>query len=236
MERRHERQPDAEERRVMTDRITYRETDGGATISGYAAVFNSETTIGGGFFGFREIIAPGAFTDAIPRDDVRALFNHDPNMLLGRTVSGTLTLSQDKRGLKYAVDLPDTAAARDVRTLIKRGDVSGSSFGFIVTEDDWDESEVKAGKLPLRTIRSVELYDVSPVTYPAYPKTSVSARSRAQAAIEGRPMRLQLETPEPLPEPEPPSDPDPVPAIDLGLAHRAAARKAIEDARKAWGA
>src|SRR6476660_7289253 len=105
---RYERIPDSEERRVMADRIEYRETESGATISGYAAVFNSETTIGGGFFGFREIIAPGAFTEAIPRDDVRALFNHDPNMLLGRTVSGTLTLSQDKRGLKYSVDLPDT--------------------------------------------------------------------------------------------------------------------------------
>jgi HK97 family phage prohead protease len=132
-------------------------------------------------FGFREQIAPGAFNDAIKDDDVRALFNHDPNILLGRTASGTLQLTTDKRGLKYSVDLPDTAAARDVRELIRRGDVSGSSFGFMVDEDEWDERDVKNGKLPLRTILKASLFDVSPVTYPAYPQTSVSARSRAQA-------------------------------------------------------
>lgn len=181
-----------EERRALREPIEFREADGGgATISGYAAVFNKETVIGGSMWGFREQIAPHAFDDAITRDDVRALFNHDPNMLLGRSVNGTLRLSVDKKGLKYEVDLPDTTVARDVRELIKRGDVSGSSFAFHVDEDgsEWDDSEMKKGKLPLRTITKAELFDVSPVTYPAYPQTSVSARSKAEAAVEAEKTR-----------------------------------------------
>jgi uncharacterized protein len=187
----HETKPtvtvaEKEERRAHREKIELRTDDAGASISGYAAVFNQETIIGSSMWGFREQIALGAFDDAIKTDDVRALFNHDPNILLGRTESGTLRLKTDKKGLRYEVDLPDTAQAKDVRTLIQRGDVSGSSFGFVVEEDEWDEKEVKKGKLPLRTIKKASLFDVSPVTYPAYPQTSVSARDRAQAAKDAR--------------------------------------------------
>lgn len=183
-----------EERRAVAGTVEFREADEKSSIGGYAAVFNQETVIGGGLWGFREKIAPSAFDSAIETDDVRALFNHDPNYVLGRTVSGTLRLAADKKGLRYDVDLPDTAAGRDVRELVRRGDVSGSSFGFIVEDDDWDESEVKKGKLPLRTIRKASLFDVSPVTYPAYPQTSVSARSKAQAITEtADEARAQLE-------------------------------------------
>ena len=174
---------DRRERRVVKDPVEFRVSDDSPRIGGYAAVFNAETVIGG-MFGFREQIAPGAFDEAIENDDVRALFNHDPSMLLGRTASGTLKLAVDKKGLRYDVEMPDTAAGRDVMTLVKRGDVNGSSFGFIVEDDDWDESEVKKGKLPLRTIRKASLFDVSPVTFPAYPQASVSARSKAQACAE----------------------------------------------------
>jgi HK97 family phage prohead protease len=170
-----------EERRALKSPIELRADDASATISGYAAVFNQETIIGSSMWGFREQIDSGAFDDAVKTDDVRALFNHDPNILLGRTESGTLRLKTDKKGLRYEVDLPDTAQAKDVRTLIQRGDVSGSSFGFIVEEDDWDEREVKKGKLPLRTILKASLFDVSPVTFPAYEATSVSARSKSKA-------------------------------------------------------
>lgn len=178
-----------EERRVVREKIELRADETNATIAGYAAVFNTETIIGSSMWGFREQIAPEAFDDAIKTDDVRALFNHDPNILLGRTESGTLRLKVDKKGLRYEVDLPDTVQAKDVRTLIQRGDVSGSSFGFIVEEDDWDEREVKKGKLPLRTIKKASLFDVSPVTYPAYPQTSVSARSKAEASVEAEKVR-----------------------------------------------
>ena len=163
------------ERRAVGLPIELR-SEGDGTITGMAAVFNVETVIGGAL-GWREKIAPGAFDRALSNpDDVRALFNHDPNVLLGRTVSDTLRLSKTTRGLKYEIDLPDTAAARDVRELIKRGDVSGSSLGFRVLDDDWDESDVKQGKLPLRTITDVELLDISAVTFPAYTTTSVTAK------------------------------------------------------------
>lgn len=181
-----------QERRGLTDSVEFREgANGGGTISGYAALFNQETVIGG-VYGFREQIAPGAFDDAVGRDDVRALFNHDPNFLLGRTKSGTLRLKVDKKGLRYDVDLPDTAQARDIRELILRGDVSGSSFGFVVHGEEWDETPLKVGKLPLRTLTKLELFDVSPVTYPAYPQTSVSARSKAQALAEMDALGLRM--------------------------------------------
>jgi uncharacterized protein len=175
------------ERRVLNEPIEYREhEDGSGTIRGYAAVFDKEITIGGAPWGFREKVDRKAFDAALERpDDVRGLFNHDSSLVLGRTTNNTLRLSVDKRGLAYEIDLPDTTVAQDVRVLIKRGDVDGSSFGFIVDEANVDESAVKDGGLPLRTIRSVELFDVSPVTYPAYPQTSVSARNAAIAALEG---------------------------------------------------
>src|SRR3990167_842668 len=180
---------DGPERRSLREPLEFREDDDGATITGYAAVFNKETIIGGGSWGFREVIEPGAFDDALSRpDDGRALFNHNPDILLGRTTSETLRLSVDKKGLRFTVTLPDTAAAKDVRTLIKRGDVSGSSFAFTVDDDEWEEPKANKNdgtiKMPLRRIKNVELFDVSPVTYPAYPQTSVSARAQAQASAE----------------------------------------------------
>ncbi len=145
------------------------------TLSGYAAVFGVETVVGGAF---REVIARGAFDQALARpDDVRALINHDVSLVLGRTTARTLRLSVDARGLRYDVDLPDTTYARDLATSVARGDVTQSSFGFRVVADTWEQSPAADG-LPLRCVRSVELYDVSPVTYPAYGTTSVSTGTR----------------------------------------------------------
>lgn len=176
---------DGHERRTVQERIRIRRNkdgEGAGTVTGIAAVFEQETLIGTEQMGFREQIARGAFRDAVKTDDVRALFNHDPNVVLGRTSSGSLRLANTQDGLRYSIDLPDTAAARDVAALIKRGDVTGSSFGFRVLDDDWDDKQDP----PLRTIRKVELYDVSPVTFPAYPQTSVSARSKAAALVEAK--------------------------------------------------
>jgi HK97 family phage prohead protease len=168
------------ERRAVATTVELRKAseDAPPSISGYAAMFNEETVIAGLF---REAIAPGAFAAAVKDDDVRALFNHDSNIVLGRTKSGTLTLREDDKGLFYDVNPPNTQAANDVRELIQRGDVSGSSFGFTVEDETWDDSEVKRGKLPLRIIRKASLFDVSPVTFPAYEATSVSARSKSKA-------------------------------------------------------
>jgi len=167
------------ERRGLSGIVMLRADGKAPHVSGYAAMYHRETVIMGLW---REQIAPGAFTSALKGDDdVRALFNHDPNILLGRTKSGTLALSEDEDGLRYDIALPDTQQASDVRELIKRGDVSGSSFGFRIEDEDWDEKPTKRGQLPLLTIRKVELFDVSPVTFPAYPQTSVTARSRGEA-------------------------------------------------------
>lgn len=162
------------ERRGIVEAVELR-TDGQPTVSGYAALYNTETVIAGFF---RERIAPGAFRSALRgEDDVRALFNHDSNIVLGRTKSGTLVLSETKKGLRYDVVLnEEDPQAMSVRAMIKRGDVSGSSFGFLIRAEEWQEPKDKRD-LPLRTITEAELFDVSPVTYPAYPETSVTARS-----------------------------------------------------------
>jgi HK97 family phage prohead protease len=166
------------ERRVVTVPMEARAGENDArTLTGYAALYGSETRIAGMF---REVIEPGAFRSALARqDDVRALFNHDANHVLGRTKSGTLRLEEDARGLRYTVTLPDTQAGRDLWTSVQRGDVSQSSFAFSVDKDDWPKGDTRDG-MPLRLIQDVHLFDVSAVTYPAYDETSVSARSQVE--------------------------------------------------------
>lgn len=144
------------------------------TIVGYAAVFGGEADIGGSF---REIIAPGAFTETLKTADVRAYFDHDRGRVLGRAKAGTLRLSEDEKGLAVEIDLPDTSDGRDVRALLERGDVDGMSFGFVVTHDEWDERS----NPPTRTIHAVDLREVSVVSEPAYGDTSIALRGLEQA-------------------------------------------------------
>lgn len=146
--------------------------DGAPTLTGYAAVYETPTVIAGLF---REQIARGAFEDAVARDDVRALWNHNPDVVLGRTTSGTLRLTADSVGLRYEVVLnPADPEHQRVWQMVSRGDVSQSSFGFEVKGQEWGDR--RETELPLRTITKVALYDVSPVTYPAYATTTVTAR------------------------------------------------------------
>lgn len=173
------------ERRGVEEPVTVeiRKAGDAPRVRGYAALFNTETVIAGFF---REQIAPGAFKAAVKDDDVRALFNHDPNYVLGRTTNKTLELKEDERGLFYDVELnPDDPEAMSVRAKIQRGDVSGSSFGFFVEEEKWQEPARGSKDLPLRTVLKASLFDVSPVTYPAYPTTTVSARSQAESLSSG---------------------------------------------------
>lgn len=157
------------ETRTLTRPLEFRAGDSGKKIGGYAAVFNSETDIGGYF---REVIAPGAFKEAV-KGDVRALIDHDSGRVIGRTSSKTLRLSEDDNGLAVEIDLPDTTDGRDIATLVERGDISGMSFGFMVTKQTWDET----GDTPVRTIEAVELYEVSVVAFPAYDDTTIAMRS-----------------------------------------------------------
>ncbi|MCO6149065.1 HK97 family phage prohead protease [Flavobacterium sp. NRK1] len=156
------------EKRAATDSVAAADV-----IEGYAAKFNIEAVINGLF---REVILPGAF-DEVLNDDIRCLFNHDPNQVLARCKEGkgTLEVWVDEIGLKYRYTTPDRSFAKDLADAIASGDVSQSSFGFRPKETVWREQE---GQLDLREVVKVEiLYDVSPVTYPAYQDTTVDKRS-----------------------------------------------------------
>jgi len=142
-------------------------------IEGHAAVFDSWSETLGGIFPFKEKVRKGAFSQTIEKDDIRALFNHDPNYVLGRNKAGTLELKEDETGLYVRIIPPDTQAARDIITSIERGDINQMSFGFTVEEEKWDTVE----GIDVRELRKVKLFDVSPVTFPAYPSTDVGVRA-----------------------------------------------------------
>jgi uncharacterized protein len=172
--------------------VELRKDDKGATIgfAGHAAVFDQRTSIGNPLsWGFYEQIAPGAFTKTIQEADVRFLIDHDPSLLLARTKSGTLRLSEDKVGLAADADLAPTTYGRDLAVLLERGDVSQMSFGFQVVKDDWTEEQVETNDgnsvdVEVRTIREAKLFDVSVVTFPAYEGTD--AKLRSMTAVVGR--------------------------------------------------
>lgn len=147
-------------------------SDAGQRIVGYVARFNSWSPVYGDF---RERIAPGFF-DAVLSNDVRGLFNHDPNFVLGRTTAGTLRLASDNLGLLADVDAPDTSLIADlVLSPIRRRDVTGASFSFTVAEDRWDKAQ--DGLWERTLLRAAELFDVGPVTFPFYPETDLAVRS-----------------------------------------------------------
>lgn len=153
--------------------IDIRAGDDGVRVSGYAAVFNQETDIGGMF---REVIAPGAFTNAIGRDDVVFLVNHD-GLPLARTRSGTLTLEQDSHGLRMSTVLdPEDPDVRAIAGKMRRGDLDKMSFAFWADRQEWDET----GDLPLRTVTEARLHDVSIVNFPAYDGTEIGLRALDQ--------------------------------------------------------
>jgi uncharacterized protein len=159
-------------------------------IEGYAALYDSPTMIGGWY---EEVMRNGAFADALAgMDDVRCLWQHDANFPLGRNTAGTLKLSSDSKGLIYECRLGASQWARDAHEAIKRGDVSQSSFGFTPIQDNWIWA--KDDKTPDRCERvKVKLWDVSPVTYPAYEDTEVSARDRRCHEVAARSVKALAE-------------------------------------------
>jgi len=169
-----------ERRTVGTSvRIRKRAKDDQPVISGLAAVFydGSEATEYKLWEGTYERILPGAFDRAVKEDDVRGLFNHDANLVLGRTTANTLKLRTNKKGLGYQIEPADTTVQKDVREHIGRGDVSGSSFAFVVTDEVWRKETIDDEERYIREITGVRLYDVGPVTFPAYEATSAELNS-----------------------------------------------------------
>lgn len=143
------------------------------TIVGHAAVYDQPSDPIGGWF--TEIVRPGAFADTLRTADVRCLFNHDANFVLGRTKSGTLRLRDGAKGLEIECDIPDTQVGNDVYASIQRADIDQMSFSFMTRSDRWTFGAADA--LPVRELLLLDLVDVAPVTFPAYPQTDVGTRS-----------------------------------------------------------
>lgn len=162
------------ERRILCREVRVDQSGEKPVIRGYAALFN---TLSEDLGGFREQLAAGAFSDALSNSDVRALINHDPNLVLGRDRAGTLAMREDATGLQVEISPPETQYARDLVEVMKRGDVSQMSFAFTVAKED--QAWTRDGTGPwLRTIKRISrLFDVSVVTYPAYPQTSAAVRA-----------------------------------------------------------
>lgn len=170
------------------------------TLSGYAVRW---ATNSGNLNGFIERIAPMCFTRSLANGaDVRALINHDPNLLIARRSAGTLRLNQDARGLAFDCDVADTTYGKDLMKLVARQDLSSMSFAFVAGDTDWSETtDPDTGEqIPLRTVHSAEISDISCVTYPAYSATSVGVRDFA----------ADVEVPDEEEEPDEndPDDPD----------------------------
>lgn len=158
-------------------------------VVGYGAVFNSSSEVMWG--SFVEEVHSSAFDEA-DMSDVRALFNHNDNKILARS-PGTLSLTIDEVGLRYEFEMPDTSYGNDLLESMRRGDITQSSFGFTVEQDEWIDRS-KDELLPLRRIKKIgRVFDVSPVTYPAYPETTSEVRSRFGGTKIETPNNLNTE-------------------------------------------
>lgn len=210
------------ERRYVEQRLaveTRAEGDGGGVeLVGHAAVFDQWTTLyAGKYWEWREVVRPKAFKRAIKeKQDVRALLNHDPNFVIARTKAGSLKLSEDETGLLAVIVPPDTQTIRDlVVEPIRRGDIDQMSFAFLPRKSDEETINEKKDvtiidrggeritiryegekRIEEREILDADLYDVSPVTYPAYTGTDIGVRSiewtaelRSRIEAEDKPFR-----------------------------------------------
>ena len=181
------------ERRYFTiepDELRLLDTPSGKELSWFPAVFNSLSQDLGGF---RETLKPSVFNRTLNNGaDVRALFNHDPNFVIGRNTAGTLDLKTTHKGLRATASPPDTGWWNDLEVSIKRGDINAGSFAFRSVKDEWNWTPDEDG-LVRREIQEAQLFDVSIVTYPAYPETSGSAGLRSFLSAAGiEPERLTL--------------------------------------------
>jgi uncharacterized protein len=184
------------ERRMVEMEFRAGEATETPRISGRAVVYNRWSADLGGF---KEMIEPGFFENAL-KQDVRALWNHNTDLVLGRTRAGTLTLSDNESGLDVEIVPPDTQIGRDAVVSIQRRDVTQMSFGFTVKSggDTW-ERDKKTGAITRRLLRGgcETLFDVSPVTYPAYAQTSVHARSMIESLSTQAGQEPELESDNP---------------------------------------
>jgi len=172
-------------------------------LEGYASTFDEKYEV----WDFDEVVRKGAFKRTLREDDIRALWNHRSDIVLGRNKAGTLDLSEDSKGLRVRIHLPDTQQARDLYTSVERGDVDQMSFGFQCREEKWKKAE-KKGERPLRELLDVRMLEVSPVTFPANDGTSIAARGECPAEVRSAYEENRWEDPEaPEGPPAPPEQP-----------------------------
>jgi uncharacterized protein len=165
-----------EKRELVSQTIEVRESENGTrTISGYAVKWEMKSHTMGYWRRFKEQFKRGAFTDSLTADDQLALWSHDYSQVLGRTKNGTLRLFEDDIGLRFELELPNTTLGNDAYETIKRGDVDGVSFGFQMQKEEWDETDRDN---IIRSVIKAKLVEISPVAFPAYPDSQVSARSK----------------------------------------------------------
>ncbi|MDT2275159.1 HK97 family phage prohead protease [Paenibacillus larvae] len=152
--------------------------EGARTITG-AIKYDTDSAEMRDWYGdaFVEQIASGAFSESLKQRDVVGLWSHDTSQVLGNTKSGTLRVSDGDKELRFELDIPNTTIGNDAWELIQRGDVDGVSFGMMVTKDKWSAEQRDDKKIYKRLILNAELYEISPVAFPAYPTNEVSARS-----------------------------------------------------------
>jgi HK97 family phage prohead protease len=186
------------ETRSVTAELRVTASDDGRTIEGLIPYSSPSVDL----YGFTEIIAPGAFVQALEANaDILALRDHDSTLLLGRTKSKTLTLEDSQDGLRYKIKLPNTTAANDLAESIDRGDLDGTSFGFVCRDCNWSATE--DGET-IRTLTEIELLEVSPCSWPAYPDSSVDLRSIPDEFRSRIEQRQSGQKGEPTPAPETP--------------------------------
>lgn len=164
--------------------------EGQGVITGYAAVYYRSDDPGTEYtgLGFRERIAPGAFTQTVGEDDIRGLFDHDSSKVLGRTAAGTMTVSLTNRGLRYEIPYDEhDQDHRQVKRKLERGDITGSSFGFRVRGEDWSTEDGE----DVRTLTDVQLSEVSVVTFPAYQSAKAGLREEDLAEIRSAHLHWQ---------------------------------------------
>lgn len=177
------------EQRSTNQPVKVESRNGGkSAMTGYGAVFYNSADPGTEYALWDDMverIMPGAFDRALrEKQDVRCLFNHDTDNLLGRSSSGTLRMSVDAKGLFYDCDLPETQGGKDVGVMLARGDLNGSSFSFRAMKKTFKE-EVRNGRpYYIREVEDVDVYDVGPVTFPAYDASTAGIRSESRESIQ----------------------------------------------------
>jgi HK97 family phage prohead protease len=174
--------------------------DGKEKIVGYGAVYNQlSEPMRVGNRTFREKVMPGAFDKCLRAGaDIRGLINHDPNLILGRTIAGTMTVGSDGHGLRYEIDPPGTTYSDDLIKSMRRGDIDQSSFGFYTVQDNWENTSDGL----VRELIEADCFDVSPVTYPAYEGSSSGVEEMRSLFPDGVPESVESAEPE-VAEPTP---------------------------------